>query len=86
MELREDAGPEAERRDVEEVLVLDRERPKEAKRFPSLEFWREGKLEDTGGDSGGDIGPLSCMRRCSAAGQSVYGWICASPIWPQPVC
>jgi hypothetical protein len=71
--------------DVAEVLERDNVLLREKKR--RLEDVRFSGAKVVGGeDKGGELGPRRSFRRCSAASQSVQGWVWDSPRCPQPLC
>lgn len=62
--------------DVEREMVWLREK----KRRVDAE-----RLGGAGGDRSGDMGPRRLLSRWMAVVQSVHGWWCDSPMWPQPL-
>lgn len=80
-------GPETARADFDEAMVLERDS------VPLSEKNRRADGERLGGgkfaaerDNGGELGPRRAFRRARPSLQSVNGWVCDSPIWPQPLC
>jgi hypothetical protein len=68
-----------------EVLVRDSVPLNEKKRrVEELRFGGEEKVE--AGERIGDEGPRRLLRFRRAVSQRVQGWVCDSPMWPQPLC
>lgn len=66
---------EAER---EMVWLREKKRRVDAERFTGVGLGMNG-------ERGGERGPRSSLSRCTALSQSVQGWWCDSPMWPQPL-
>lgn len=74
-------GPEAVRRNVDDATVLERESELPIEKKRRVEDARLGGAKFTaGGLRGGDRGPRSSLRRCSAASHNVQGCVWDSPI------
>ena len=67
------------------VLLRDSVPLREKKRRVE-ELRLSGTEKFAAGERGGELGPRKELRRRKAVSHSVHGFVCDSPMWPQPLC